>query len=186
MKTSTAFFLFTFLSFSSLVHGDMLREIELIDGSTIRAQVLSMDGKTYRLRSEILGDIDVPEYRIKAIRTPRAESTSPQSRGTATPTAQPQSEPEPTVTDNNPPSISPPPAAIPSAGDLQQAFSQDPTAMNKILSLQDDPLVQDILRDEQLMQAIHSGNLGALMNDPKIRALMSNPTVRDLSSQYER
>ncbi len=186
MKTSTVFFLFMFLSLSSLAYGDTLREIELIDGSTIRAQVLSMDGKTYRLRSETLGDIDVPEYRVKAIRTPKAASTSSQSHGMATPTAQPQSESEPNVADNNPPSISSPPAAIPSSGDLQQALSQDPAAMNKILSLQDDPLVQDILRDEQLMQAIHSGNLGALMNDPKIRALMSNPTVRDLGSQYGR
>ena len=58
--------------------------------------------------------------------------------------------------------------------------------MSKILSLQDDPLVQDILRDERLMQAIHAGNLGALMNDPKIRALMSHPTVRDLGGQYGR
>ena len=58
--------------------------------------------------------------------------------------------------------------------------------MNKILSLQDDPLMQSILSDEQLMQAIHSGNLGALMNDPKIRALMSHPTVQDLGGQYGR
>lgn len=186
MKTSTAFFLFTFFSFSPLAHGDALREIELVDGSTIRAQVLSMDGKVYRLRSETLGDIEIPEYRVKAIRTPKTESTSSQPRSTTTPTAQPQSESGPDVADNIPPSISSPPAAIPSAGDLQRAFSQDSAAMSKILSLQDDPLVQEILRDEGLMQAIHSGNLGAVMNDPKVRALMSNPTVRDLGSQYGR
>ena len=58
--------------------------------------------------------------------------------------------------------------------------------MSKILSLQDDPLVQSILSDDRLMQSIHSGNLGALMNDPKIRALMSHPTVQDLGGQYGR
>ena len=188
MKTSTFFFLLLTFHYSfTPAYGDSLREVELIDGSVIRAQVLSMDGKTYRLRSETLGEIEISEYRVKAIRTPKAESASPQPHSTTAPTIQPQSsESEPYVVDNNPPVSSSPPVAIPSAGDLQQAFSQDPAVMNKILSLQDDPLVQDILQDERLMQAIHSGNLGALMNDPKIRALMNHPTVRNLGGQYGR
>lgn len=186
MKTSTIFFLFLIFSFSPLAHGNVLREVELLDGSTIRAQVLSMDGKIYRLRSETLGDIEIPEYRVKAIHTPKTESATSQPHNTTTPTTQPQSDAESTVADNIPPSINSPPIAIPSTGDLQQAFSQDPAAMNKILSLQDDPIVQEILSDEGLMQAIHSGNLGALMNDPRIRALMSNPRVRDLGNQYRR
>jgi hypothetical protein len=52
--------------------------------------------------------------------------------------------------------------------------------------MRDDPLVQSILSDDRLMQAIHSGNLGELINDPKIRALMSHPTVQDLGGKYGR
>ena len=186
MKTSTSFFLLLTLCCLTPAYGDSLREVELIDGSVIRAQVLSMDGKTYRLRSETLGEIEVPEYRVKAIRTPHAQNTSPQQHATITPDVQSQNETTPIVTDTAPTLSNSPPTAIPSAGDLQQAFSQDPAAMSKILSLQDDPLMQDILRDEHLMQAVHSGKLGELINDPKIRALMSHPTVRDLGSQYGR
>ena len=130
MNTATSFiFLLTFCCFFTPAYGDSLREVELVDGSTIRAQVLSMDGKTYRLRSETLGDVDIPEYRIKAIRMPRAQNTSPHQRATTTPAVQSQNETPPTVADTNPVPASPT-ITTPSAGDLQQAFSQDPAAMN--------------------------------------------------------
>ena len=186
MKTSTSFFLLLTLCCLTPAYGDSLREVELIDGSVIRAQVLSMDGKTYRLRSETLGEVNIPEYRVKAIRMPETKSEAFQQHNTATSTQQFQPETEPVITNTNPTPPNSPPTVIPSAGDLQQAFSQDPAVMSKILSLQDDPLMQDILGDEHLMQAVHSGNLGELINDPKIRALMSHPTVRDLGSQYGR
>jgi hypothetical protein len=187
MKRLTSFFLILFLCcISSLASAGSLREVELIDGSVLRAHVLSMDGKTYRLRSETLGEFDIPEYRVKAIRTPQGRSISAQSRNMATAISPSRSEAEPTTPDNPPIPLSSPPATIPSTGDLQQALSQDPAAMGKVLSLQNDPLVQDILGDANLMQTIHSGNLGALLNDPKIRALMNHPTVRELGGQYGR
>jgi hypothetical protein len=185
MKTSPFFFfLLTLYSSFTPAYGDSLREVELVDGSVIRAQVLSMDGKTYRLGSETLGEVEIPEYRVKAIRAPKTASVSPQQHGASTPAAQSQNETDPLVADTDPALASSPPSAIPSPGDLQQAFSQDPAAMSRILSLQEDPLVQSILSDDRLMQSIHSGNLGALMNDPKIRALMNHPTIRDLGGQY--
>ncbi|MBM4256388.1 MAG: hypothetical protein FJ147_10860 [Deltaproteobacteria bacterium] len=174
-----------FCSFTS-AYGSSLRDVELIDGSVIRAQVLSMDGKTYRLRSETLGDVEIPEYRVKAIRGAKAKSAPTQSDKTSATTQQWQPETAQSVTDTGALPSSSPPAVIPSTNDLQQAFSQDPAAMNSILSMRDDPLVQSILSDERLMQAIHSGNLGELMNDPKIRELMSHPTVRGLGRQYGR
>jgi hypothetical protein len=57
--------------------------------------------------------------------------------------------------------------------------------MNKILSLQNDPLVQSILEDATTMRAIEAGDIGTLLNDPKIRALMSHPTVQGLSGKYK-
>jgi hypothetical protein len=68
-----------------------------------------------------------------------------------------------------------------SAEDLQQVLQQDPAAMEKILSLQGDPLVQSILDDADTMRAIAAGDIGTLLNDPKIRALMSHPTLQGLS-----
>ena len=34
------------------------------------------------------------------------------------------------------------------------------------------------------MQAVESGDLGALLNDPKIKALMNHPTLQDLGQSY--
>lgn len=164
-------FLFTlvFCGLPFFAYGGTLREVELIDGSIIRAEVLSMDGKMYRLRSDALGTIEMPEYQIKAIRSPGESLVRPQTA--AEPAFSPSASPRAT------------PAPTPSANDLQQALSQNPAAMNKIISLQNDPLMQQILGDENTMRAVQAGDLGALMNDPKVRALMNHPTIRELSGQ---
>ena len=153
-----------------LAYGGTLREVELIDGSIIRAEVLLIDGKMYRLRSDALGTIEVPEYQVKAIRSLGDSHVRPQ-------TAE-----EPNGESSASPLATPVPT--PSADDLQQALSQNPAAMNKIISLQNDPLMQQILGDENTMRAVQAGDLGALMNDPKVRALMNHPTIRELSGQY--
>src|SRR5262249_51701608 len=144
MRTSTALFLFTFFYLSAFAYDDSLREIELIDGSTIRAHVLSMDGKTYRLRSETLGEIEISEYRVKEIRTPQAQNALPKQRPTTTQTVPFQNDTTSTEADTTPTFPNSSTTAIPSTGDVQQALTQDPAAMSKILSLQDDPLVQSI------------------------------------------
>jgi len=163
-------FALVFCGLPFFAYGRTLREVELIDGSIIRAEVLSTDGKIYRLRSDALGTIEMPEYQIKAIRSPDESVVRPQTAaGPAfSSPASPLATPGPT----------------PSADDLQQALSHNPAAMNKIISLQNDPLMQQILGDENTMRAIQAGDLGTLMNDPKVRALMNHPTVRELSGQY--
>ncbi len=187
MKRITSFlFILSLCGISSPLYASSLREVELIDGSILRAHVLAMDGKTYRVRSETLGEFEIPEYRVKAIRSLQKQSVTAPSRSTATPLLQSQREAEPTVSTSSALPLSSPSTTLPSMNDIQQTLTQNPQAMGKVLSLQNDPLVQDILGDTSLMQAIHSGNLGALLNDPKIRALMSHPTVRDLGSQYGR
>jgi len=165
-------FLFTLIFFvlSFLAYGGTLREVELLDGSIIRAEMLSMDGKMYRFRSDALGTIEVPEYQVKAIRSPGDSHVRLQ-------TAE-----EPNVESSASPLATP--APTPPANDLKQALSQNPAAMNKIISLQNDPLMQQILGDENTMRAVQAGDLGALMNDPKVRALMNHPTIRELSGRY--
>lgn len=171
MQFSAVLFLLVMFCVPLLASGDTLREVELTDGSILRAEVVSMSNGVYRLRSDTLGEIEIPEPRIKAIRSPKVEATPPQTG------------PEPETASNPAVRVPPTPTPAPSAEGLQQAFQQDPAAMEKILSLQDDPLVKSILDDADTMRAIQAGDLGALMNDPKIRALMSHPTVQDLGGK---
>ena len=171
MKFSAILFLLALLGFPLLASGDTVREIELTDGSILRAEVISMSNGAYRLRSDTLGEIEIPELRIKAIRSPKVEAAPPQ-RG-----------PEPEMASSTAIRVPPALAPAPSAEGLQQVFQQDPAAMEKILSLQDDPLVKSILDDADTMRAIEAGDLGTLLNDPKIRALMSHPTIQGLSGK---
>lgn len=69
---------------------------------------------------------------------------------------------------------------------MQNSLLADPASRDQVLSLQDDAQVQAILNDPATMRAIESGDLGALMNDPKLRALLENPTVRGLVQQRSR
>jgi hypothetical protein len=169
MRLSSILFILATVCSPRLASGDTAREIELTDGSIIQADVVSMSQGIYRLRSDALGEIEVPEDRIKAIRSPQAE--------TATPRIDAESGQE----SRTPVEALPGPAPAPSAEDFQQRLQQDPAAMEKILSLQNDPLVQSILDDAGTMRAIEAGDIGTLLNDPKIRALMSHPTVQELS-----
>jgi len=164
MRISLLLLSFVLLSFPVTAQSRTAQEIELTDGSIIRAEIVSMQNGVYRLRSSALGEFDVPETKVRMI---RAEGTPSQPSPLTAP-------------------ASPVPQASPSrsAEDLQQALTQDPAAMEKIRALQNDPAMQSILSDPETMQAIHSGDLGALMSNPKIRALMEHPTVRDLGEQY--
>ncbi|NOT53860.1 MAG: hypothetical protein HOP18_04565 [Deltaproteobacteria bacterium] len=172
MYLRSFFFTLVFCGLPFLAHGGTVRELELIDGSVIRAEVLSMDGKTYRLQSDTLGTIEVPEYRVNAVRSPGDSEDSPGERTALEPTFSPTA-----------PAVAAP-TLTPSTNALQQALSQNPAAMSKIISLQNDPLMQQVLGDESTMRAVQAGDLGTLMNDPKIRALMNHPTIRELSGQY--
>jgi len=69
---------------------------------------------------------------------------------------------------------------------VQQAILAQPGGREKVLSLQDDPNVQSLLRDESVMRAVRSGDLGALARDARVEALMSHPTVRALTADVQR
>jgi len=173
MRFSSILFILATICSPLLASGETVREIELTDGSLIRAEVVSMSQGVYRLRSDLLGEIEVPEQRIRVIRSPAAEAATPKMDG------------EPGVESYAPGAAFSPPAPTPSAAELQQRLQQDPRALEKILSLQNDPLVQSILGDAGTMRALEAGDIGTLLNDPKIRALMSHPTVQELSHEHE-
>ena len=167
ITTPLLFFLLTILPVS--VYAGAVREVELSDGSVLQAEVVGMRHGVYQLRSSTLGEFEVLESQVIAIRTHSEPAPAPASEWAEWDgdVASPQ-----------------PQQNLPAAGALQQALTQDPAALNEILSLQNDPLVQSILSDESTMQAVESGDLGALLNDPKIKALMNHPTVQDLGQSY--
>lgn len=134
------------------VEAGQVQDIELSDGSVVRAEVVSMDNGTYVLQSQTLGRIEMPAARISSISSGKA----PQQAHAVSPTS----------------------AQI---DGIRKSIINDPEAMNKIQSLQGDPVVKNILNDADTMRAISAGDLTALMNDPKVKALMQHSTVQELT-----
>jgi len=133
-----------------------LQYIQLVDGSELRAEVISFSADTYTLRSTSLGEVKIPADKIRTIST--------QPKATAANSVAPTATSGGSAMDN-----------------VRRSLMEDKNAMTKIESLQDDPVVKDILNDEATMRAINSGDLSALMNNPKIKALMENSAIREIT-----
>lgn len=129
------------------------QDIELADGSIVRAEVVSLNDGTYTLRSSSLGEMHIAASKIKSISTPQRTNAAAIS----------------------------PSASSANIETIRKSLIEDPNSMAKIESLQNDPLVKDILNDEATMRALNAGDLSTLMDDPKIKALMEHSTIRDLS-----
>ena len=144
---------FTFLS--SWVVAGTPQYIQLVDGSEIRAEVVALDAEMYTLRSASLGELKIPAAKIRTISTESKAVANNASSASSTGGS---------TMDN-----------------VRRSIMDDRDAMAKIESLQDDPVVKDILSDEATMRAINSGDLSSLMSNPKIKALMENPAIRDIT-----
>ena len=66
---------------------------------------------------------------------------------------------------------------------LQDQIESQPDTMEAIRSLQSDPAFQDILNDPEITRALESGDMAALLANPKIGALVNHPIVQDVSKK---
>ena len=156
---------------SDVTH-DVVREVELTDGSRIQAEVVSLSQGVYTLRSESLGEIEIPAEKVKTIRLAGTPDASPSTSLTPSTSSASSTPPEST------------PAVNSQVSNMQLSLMQNPANVDTILSLQEDPLVQSILNDAETMKAIKAGDIGTLLGNPKIRALMGHPTIQGMSQEY--
>lgn len=152
------------LALAGGVTGAAEGRIELRDGSVISGEVIGVGGGSYRVRSSTLGEISVPESQVLAIR-PAGAPAAP------TPTAAPAGE----GTNGTPTGID--------IGDIRQQIMAQPQVMEAIGRLQDDPEVQAILSDPELVRRIMSGDLAGVRSDPRFQHLLDNPAIRAILSQ---
>jgi len=143
------------------VYASELREIELIDGSVISAEIVSFSDGVYTLKSGGLGTIQINESKIRVIRLkPHGATTG-----------------EPVSPSNT--SISTETQA------LQRLMMNDKEIMSAILSLQNDPDFQEILQDPAIMNAVNSGDIDTLISNPKFMKLLGNPKIQEIKREME-
>jgi radical SAM superfamily enzyme len=68
---------------------------------------------------------------------------------------------------------------------LQERMESDPAVMERIRGLKDDPDFRMVLEDPEIMRAVETGDIAALMANPRFLQLMHNPAVRDIQNRME-
>ncbi len=66
---------------------------------------------------------------------------------------------------------------------LEQKMMSDQEVMNRIQSLQNDPEFQKILQDPEIMKAVNSNDVAALMANPQFMKLLQHPTVQEIEKK---
>jgi hypothetical protein len=157
MKPFIVCFLLCLSLVAGTVHAGEIREIELIDGSIITGEVLSLAGGIYTIKSESLGTIKLEDSKIRAIRTKSSlggPALSNENSGTE-------------------------------VKSLQDKMMNDKEIMGMIQSLQNDPEFKKILEDPEMMKAVNSGDVAALMANPRFMKLLNNQTVQEIEKKVK-
>jgi hypothetical protein len=140
------------------------RIIELTDGSVISGELKSLNQGVYTIQSGTLGTLQVEEAKIKIIRVKPADSTP------VKPTARP---------------LSSTPSSTPVHGAEMQAIQglllSQPGLLDKVMELQNDPSVQEILADPKVMGAVTSGDIDSLTANPQFMQLLENAKIKDIT-----
>jgi len=148
------FILFVF-SFGTLC-ADGPTEVELIDGSVLSGEIISFRDGVYTVRSPSLGTIEINESKIRVIRVKPSETVTGK---TIHPTNIPIDKELKT---------------------LQESITSDQQIMQMILSLQNDPDIQELLQDPVIMEAVSSGDISTLMSNTKFRKILENPDIQHI------
>ncbi len=139
-----------------------LREIVLEDGSIIRAEVVSFKDGVYTLRSDTMGQLELKDTDIEAIREPGSVAAALPGKMAAT------DEKAPTEQD---------------VDDMKRSLMTNPGLLGSVFSLRNDPDMQKILQDPEIMDKVMSGDVESLQNDPKFLELMENPKIQAIIEQ---
>ncbi len=141
-------------------------EINLRDGSVIRAEVISLQDGLYTLRSETLGTIVIEKSKISSIKMGAGDParTHVSTPSSITPNAAPQTA-APNIT-----------AQI---NTMRDAMMSDQSIMNNLSSLTNDPDVMRAAQDPEIMKDLASGDVTALMSNDKFMQLLNNPAIQE-------
>jgi hypothetical protein len=69
---------------------------------------------------------------------------------------------------------------------LQDKMMSDSEIINMVRSLQNDPDVQRILRDPEIMKAVQAGDISALMANPQFMKLLNKQAVQEIKNKITR
>jgi len=134
--------------------------IELNDGSIISGEVVSFDGSTWVINSTSMGVLKIKAAKVVSIRSQTTGGQVPAGEGST--------------------------GKQVNAADIQamqQSIMTNEALMTMIMGLQNDPEVQAILQDPEIMRAVNAGDMNALLANPKFRRLMENAKIKEITKE---
>ncbi|MCI4626622.1 MAG: hypothetical protein L3V56_11760 [Candidatus Magnetoovum sp. WYHC-5] len=138
-----------------------LRQITLNDGSVIMGEVLSYVNGQYRIKTETIGEVTINDSNVAEISALKTgHSTNKTDEGN-------------TETGNYSNQLN----------SIQNQLLSNDNIIDIIMSLKDDPQMQEILKDPEIAEALSSGNVTALLSNQKILALLNNPKIREINKK---
>jgi hypothetical protein len=156
LKIFTSIFLFLWIV-PSTSHAEVTSQVQLLDGTLIKAEIISFSKGIYKLRSKLLGVLLISEEKIQSIRSNQSEGLGSSKTSSA------ESSPKKLKIQG-----------------LQEKLTSDPKTMKMLMNLQNDPSMIEVLNDEDLLRAIQQGNLFTVIKDKRIQKLMKNKSVGDI------
>lgn len=146
------------IGWAAMCHAEE-RIIQLEDGSRLHGEIVSMEDGRYTIRTRSLGDVTIDAARIRGIVGPGDAPV-------------------------------PGPAPAEGGGEkrqtveaIQSDIAASPGLISKIMKLRDDPEMQAVLSDPEVMEAVRSMDFDALASNPKIKALMESPAMKEIRKQ---
>ena len=143
----------------STAHAGEPVEVELIDGSTVYGEIVSLKNGVYTIDSDSMGSVKISKSKIRAIRF--------RSRGVKTDVGENSQKSDKSSDIQG----------------IQKSLLADEDIFKIILSLQDDPKIQEILNDPETMKAVQSGDLQSLMSNPKFMELLNHPKIKAINKK---
>lgn len=144
----------------ALVNADEISTIELSDGSIISGEVVSFDGNTWIIKSGSMGTLKIDSAKVVSI---RSKTTTDQGAAGG-------------LSSGNT-------VSTPDLQALQQEIMANEQIMAMIMNLQDDPEIQAILQDPEIMNAVNAGDMNALLANPKFIKLMENAKIKRITKE---
>ncbi len=144
----------------SFGHAGEISRIELSDGSQITGEVISFDGNTWIIKSESMGQLKIESSKVRSI---RAKGTSGQNQAGSTTSGYPVSKDDIQA--------------------MQQSIMANQEILSMIMNLHDDPEIQTILKDPEIMNAVNSGDISVLIANPKFMRLLEKAEIKAITQE---
>jgi len=144
---------------------ESLKVIKLKDGSTLKGNVLALNGGVYTLETENLGEIEIEESKILSISSPSVATTQSEA-STATSNAQ-KSDLEKQVQQ------------------IQGTIMSDGDIMMDLKTLVEDEEIRKLLSDPNLMRDVTSYDQEKIEQNTNVQDLLKNPKIQQLMNKIQ-